>query len=535
MDLMIVEDEKATLIGLSAILDWKQFGIENVYLASNGEQGIEKAREYHPEIVLTDIRMPRMDGIVMAEKIRRFLPQTQIIFLSAYQELDYYKAAIRLKAVNYVEKPVMPEEMEKVLKEAIANIHKNHLLQKESGDKEKRIRDEIARQLLIPGSSLTVEQQSYLKKEKLLDTIKNGYVTTVLIWMHMESDDNHLPEAILQAPEKLAKLLHIHFIGLIHEHNTLAVHFISTQSELFRQNQKQFLNAFQEIFKTNSDCSYYITVGQTAHGYDQAFASWQSAVILLQEIFYFPYGTVRLYEDQEKAGQLPKNHDADYSSLKEALLYAITQRSREDILEQEAALAETLKKDCSMLPVNVRNMYSVFFNSLDRQAELLHISIEDRDLVPEIWTQKFTWVNLDTLHAMFLRKTETLFAAMEKSAGQQSVVRQIHEYIEKNYSNDLLSLKEISEYIHMSTSHMCTYYKQETGSTINQYLTQIRLDKARYYLASTSYSVADIAAMTGYRESSYFGRIFKKNYNLTPAEYRSQCKELNGSSTKKSK
>ena len=80
--------------------------------------------------------------------------------------------------------------------------------------------------------------------------------------------------------------------------------------------------------------------------------------------------------------------------------------------------------------------------------------------------------------------------------------------------------------MHMSNSHMCTFYKQETGGTINQYLTQVRMEKARYYLMATNYSISDIAARTGYRESSYFGRIFKKTYDLTPAEYRAQCKEF---------
>ena len=521
MKLLIVEDEESTLMGLSEILDWSRYGIESVYLASNGEKGLLAAREHRPEIVLTDIRMPRMDGISMAEKIREFLPDTQIIFLSAYQEIDYYKAAISLKAVNYIEKPVMAEDMEKVLKEALANLRKNDLLQQAASATQARLRENIAQRLLLPNVTLTGEQTEYLQRKGMLETITYGYITTVLVWIHEEEGRNQ--ETFVM---KLIRALSVHqavarmeILGTKHEHNCLAVHFFAEQADEFTDHRDALVRVFHKVLE--SEPAYYITVGKTVHGIQNAYQSWQNAAILLQEVFYESFKSVKYYHKDQKGlfGQTL------YQKEKEELLHHISERHQKEILAGEEALCRKLRQDCTMLPVNVRNMYAIFLYSLERQAEMVHISAKE-EFSPENWQGKLEWANLDMLHEIFQEKTKAFFEAVKSSQGEQSLIRQIHSYIDQNYGNEMLSLKEISEYVHMSNSHMCTFYKQETGGTINQYLTQVRMEKAKYYLKATNYSIADIAARTGYRESSYFGRIFKKTYDITPAEYRTQCKEF---------
>ncbi|MCL1857241.1 MAG: response regulator, partial [Kiritimatiellaeota bacterium] len=103
---LIVDDERMTREGLAESLDWRAAGVDRVFCAENGEAGLIMAKRILPDIVLTDIRMPRMDGITMAGRIRDILPECRIIFLSAYSEIDYYKAAIDLKAIRYLDKPI---------------------------------------------------------------------------------------------------------------------------------------------------------------------------------------------------------------------------------------------------------------------------------------------------------------------------------------------------------------------------------------------------------------------------------------------
>lgn len=119
MKLLIVDDEELTRTGVIASIDWKSLGIDEVFQADDGVNGLETARIHKPEIILCDVRMPRMDGITMLERVENFLPDSVPIFMSGYSDKEYLKAAIKLKAVNYIEKPLNPVEIQAAVKEAI--------------------------------------------------------------------------------------------------------------------------------------------------------------------------------------------------------------------------------------------------------------------------------------------------------------------------------------------------------------------------------------------------------------------------------
>ena len=118
MKLLIVDDEELTRTGVISSLDWSSLGIDEVFQADDGVHGLETARLYKPEIILCDVRMPRMDGITMLERLEKLLPDSVAIFMSGYSDKEYLKAAIKLKAVNYIEKPFSLSEIEDAIKDA---------------------------------------------------------------------------------------------------------------------------------------------------------------------------------------------------------------------------------------------------------------------------------------------------------------------------------------------------------------------------------------------------------------------------------
>lgn len=118
MKLLIVDDEELTRTGLISSIDWDSLGITEILQADDGVNGLEMARLYKPEIILCDVRMPRMTGIAMLERLEKFLPDSIPIFMSGYSDKEYLKAAIKLKAVNYIEKPLHPEEVRAAVLEA---------------------------------------------------------------------------------------------------------------------------------------------------------------------------------------------------------------------------------------------------------------------------------------------------------------------------------------------------------------------------------------------------------------------------------
>lgn len=122
MKLLLVEDEMLTREGLLRSIPWEELGINEVFTAEDGEEGIERALVYEPDIVMTDVRMPSMDGITMAFEIRKKNRRCRFIFVSGYCDKEYLKSAIQLSAVNYIEKPIEIEEVIAALKQAMKQV-----------------------------------------------------------------------------------------------------------------------------------------------------------------------------------------------------------------------------------------------------------------------------------------------------------------------------------------------------------------------------------------------------------------------------
>lgn len=126
MILLLVEDESYTREGIIKSMNWTQLGIKQVYTAGDGVEGIDFAHKYLPNIVLADIRMPRMNGVDMAKEIRQILPNCALIFMSGYSDQEYFKSAIHLSALDYVNKPLDLDELHIVLTKAIHHVRKTN-------------------------------------------------------------------------------------------------------------------------------------------------------------------------------------------------------------------------------------------------------------------------------------------------------------------------------------------------------------------------------------------------------------------------
>ena len=152
---LLVEDEELTREGIRMSIPWESLGITEVHMAEDGEQGLKKALEICPDIIMADVRMPRMDGITMAFEIRRQLKQCRFIFVSGYCDKEYLKSAIQLSAVNYIEKPVEPSEIVEALKKSILQLEEERRRQAMEEDYRthfKGVLEEIPEEDLVPVS-----------------------------------------------------------------------------------------------------------------------------------------------------------------------------------------------------------------------------------------------------------------------------------------------------------------------------------------------------------------------------------------------
>ncbi|EEG29405.1 response regulator receiver domain protein [[Clostridium] methylpentosum DSM 5476] len=516
MKLLIVEDEQATREGMLQLVDWKSLGILEVQSAENGEQGIQISRRFRPDIVMTDVRMPRMGGIEMAVKLRSFLPACRIIFVSAYSDKAYYKAAIRLKAVSYLEKPISIPELEQVVSEAVAESRE--LRRREQTELRQMQQDlqQVAASLTLPGNRAECERT--LGECGWKETLKtHRCITTLLVKLRAEQEaDGLIWRTLAEAVEQMVEPLNLRFLCVPKHADCLVLHLFSP-APLHRSTLQLLCNCIGECLA--GLYPYHISVGLPAEGIAKAYESYHSAVIVQQQAFYEPFGAVLFAQGEREAEFAPY----DDQQIRRAFAASVQQLDQEAALREVQGWYEQLKTVRYPIVSKVKATYYELIAQVFQAADSRHLPLREGEEQPEqAWISVVAPYNLDELHNYLTHRLTQFFSACEDSRSAPSRILMIKDYISKHYADSLLSVKTIGDAVSMSASHLCVVFKRETGVTVNQYLTDLRIERAKQYLQETTLSAAEIGARVGYKDNSYFGRIFRKTVGKTPNEYREE-------------
>ena len=516
MKLLLVDDEKHTRDGILNIIHWGQLGITEVFPAEDGIQGLKIAKNTLPDIILTDVRMPRMDGITMSESIREFLPSCCIIFMSGYAEKEYLKSAIRLSAINYIEKPFSPKELESTL---LLAIEKCELQQKQSHSLSlgvPALKHQITLDLLRPVHPNVIQALSDSIHLVYPSFVEEGRWTTFLISLFRDSVP--VLENIKSLLENKLSLLPglQYFIGQKND-NILVVHIgVIAASEASSPEAEPSNIGFllQDILK--SSCHFLLSVGQTVPDCYQLYLSYQTASICLQRSFFHKSDTMLFYNDHCDTTAYPLT-SLQISSFEKSL----KAYDKSAAIRWVNAMCEEISQhDCTLVS-SVKDFFIQAALCLyDADVLRKHHAFSGSD-TPEtirdtIWNMAF----LAELEAYLCEKLEQFFDIQEEQYQQNPVAYQIRQYVEEHYAEEELSLTVLSEHFNISESYLCVLYKKTFDITINQYIINLRMEKAREYLSESNRKVKDIAALVGYRDCNYFIRLFKKTYHITPSDFR---------------
>ena len=517
MKLLIADDEELTRAGLISSIDWDALGVEQIFQADDGLKALQIATVHKPDIILSDIRMPRLSGIEMAEEVEKILPDTSLIFMSGYSDKEYLKAAIKLKAVNYVEKPLNPDEIKEAVQEACKQrqeklrtrqnealysletfSHLAFLLTRPYKDNESEIlslADELSLRLK-PGCSFT----TYIIKTKSAD-IASG----ILKELREDLDDF---------------LHHYHLCAFyIRMHAVHHVFHIKGEAAPSATAFAAVENYMKEKFSEFG--SFFIVKGETVTGISRVYQSYTSAVITLQSSFFFSSGTILKARKKEELS--PEN-------TKNMLPSEFMQSFSEVLLSKDktvcTALLEQLYhlyyQNLSILPNQVKDTYYKLFMILNdcRQKMKLSSARKNAGTEQSILTYLEGGFSYQELHQNLQDTLEDYFHSANTYEPEDSTIFLIKDYISKHYAKESLSIKEIGDHVFLSASYVCTYFKTQTGQTLNQYLTEYRMEKAMQLLGDARYQIADISSKVGYSNGNYFSKSFKKFTGLSPSKYR---------------
>lgn len=526
MKLLLVDDEMHVREGIRMRIDWKTAGVSEVQIANNGVQGLELAQEYEPDIVLTDVRMPRMDGIKMAFAIREILPECSIIFMSGFSDKEYLKSAIYLKAINYVEKPIELEELGAAIKDAVKE--QQQLAEQRSSSKEMKEQLFLSMEALRNQLVLDMGKPNF----KLLHSVNelktafpemeedDSYIAGVVEIIGYEDGGEYYIDSIQkQIAEELRqefKQKKIEaFVG--YKDDNLLILYISVG-----KHGQQRINMTQERVAEwirgflNNKCYFLLIIGDMAEDIYQLYRSFHNAAGLLLSGFYYGQDYVLIYEKKEEERFLLE--ESYLNQFGEILDHGDFQVAVEYI----STICQDIRSHPRTFVYEVKNFLCRLMGILSGKAkdrQIVQFESEDSESIREcVWECRF----LSQVEAQVIERLQLFYESGVETGQKQLISDKVKYFVSCHYAEPDLSLATIADKLNLTSSYLCILFKKECQMTLTNYIVEYRMERAKEYLNDSERKIKEIALMTGYSDCNYFIKVFKKAVGRTPAEFRKE-------------
>ncbi|MCR5789736.1 MAG: response regulator [Lachnospiraceae bacterium] len=514
MNLLIVDDERLTREGVLHSIDFQSLGVDHIETAEDGLNALTLCANFRPDIVLTDVRMPKMDGIRMMEQIQEWDPDCAVIFMSGFSDKEYLKAAIKLHAVSYVEKPIDTKELTEALIEALKQVKSLRSLK--DGRDASRLHTEFALAYRLIHARETGENRGITEEDFSFPVKDYPWCFSVLIRCY---DPGFMitEEGALILAEYLSPLLQALQLKRLYTVNAplFVFHFFG-RKELSEGQLHHLGNRLAETLQAKFQ-SFHAVIGRQVKGFSSLAHSYSTAVINLQQCFFHEDNICLLYR------HIPGR--TEFKSLEQTEWFRNFRKLLSDHKEAETIeylndILDTLKKEDYILPNQAREFYYRLFQIVRETGSEQKLD-QDRYLPgSNLWEKISACHSVFELHQMLSDSIRLFFEGSKSVSTESPVVYAIKTYISEHYKDVNLSIMAISTEVHLSGSYVCTLFKSETGITLNQYITEYRLSRACELLKDPRNRIAEIAGQVGYSDSNYFSKIFRKSYGFSPSEYR---------------
>ena len=537
--IILVDDEEEVRQSIIRKINWTEAGFKVVGDAENGEDALEKVEALEPDLILTDIRMPYMDGLTLAERVRQKYPSIKIVIFSGYDDFEYAKQAIKLNVTEYILKPVNVEELTAILKRIKANLDEE-IEQKRNVN---LLRENYIKSLPILREQFLNELVSYPMPETEVEDKLREYAIPlsgakkwvaaaidiepeeirdgVLLPLHKEKD--LIPISVMQLVEE--KLKNYCRCALATSART-AESVIAVIAAIDEENsQTGLIDVLGDVCKeTRKILEVPITIG-IGHGCQKLSdisSSYKAAVDALGYKAIVGSGSTIYINDVEPVSSGKLQFDGKDEA---ELISAIKFGPREKI---EAAVQTIIDKmsdakvhfrQCQAYMLSVSSSIVQMIQQYDLDMEqLLEEGSEREDtfaIIPRMQKREdfSQW-----LLSASLRMNQVM--NQERDNTMKQVIQKAKQYIMDNYQDPELSVEKICRHLHMSPAYFSTMFKKETGQAYIAYLTEVRLDKAVELLGKTDDKTYIIAAKVGYQEQNYFSYVFKKRFGISPTKFR---------------
>ena len=541
LKIFLAEDEVVVRETIKRMIPWEELGFELVGEAADGEMALPLLIRQQPDLLITDIKMPFMDGLTLARLAKKEIPGLKVVILSGYDDFNYAKQAIGIGVEDYLLKPITKNALIERLSE-IRSRYEHEKTQKEYYEKFQREMQAYEKnssrdffEALVGGSMDMMEV--YKRAEKLgLDIVAEAY-NVLIFTMNCDEDFSGQRDEYSSWEAESLELLENFFAGhssaMLFRSNIFSYGvLLKGQREAIEENTRACVDEIRKILsRQDGRREWFLAVGQSVERLSQIQKSYHTASRAFSQRYLYDENI--LYYDEtetmEHPGGQAESEDNAYLQKVDvnALNPAILQKFLSNGLQEET---ENFVKDYfyaigqepmeslvfrNYVILNVRFSVISFIKGLGCDTNEME-SADTEEVLAE------SGKNMESAIAYAKKMISQAIEIRDQNSGNKnrSILKTAVDFIDSHYMDEEISLNTVANVANVSSNHFSALFSQNMGQTFIEYLTTLRMNKAKELLRCTGMRSSEIAGEIGYKDAHYFSYLFKKTQGMTPSDYR---------------
>lgn len=546
LKIFLAEDEVVVRETIKRMIPWEELGFELVGEAADGEMALPLLIRQQPDLLITDIKMPFMDGLTLARLAKKEIPGLKVVILSGYDDFNYAKQAIGIGVEDYLLKPITKNALIERLSE-IRSRYEHEKTQKEYYEKFQREMQAYEKnssrdffEALVGGSMDMMEV--YKRAEKLgLDIVAEAY-NVLIFTMNCDEDFSGQRDEYSSWEAESLELLENFFAGhssaMLFRSNIFSYDvLLKGQRETIEENTRACVDEIRKILsRQDGRREWFLAVGQSVDRLSQIQKSYHTASRAFSQRYLYDENI--LYYDEmetmEHPGGQAETEDNAYLQKVDvnALNPAILQKFLSNGLQEET---ENFVKDYfyaigqepmeslvfrNYVILNVRFSVISFIKGLGCDTNEME-SADTEEVLAE------SGKNMESAIAYAKKMISQAIEIRDQNSGNKnrSILKTAVDFIDSHYMDEEISLNTVANVANVSSNHFSALFSQNMGQTFIEYLTTLRMNKAKELLRCTGMRSSEIAGEIGYKDAHYFSYLFKKTQGMTPSDYRKAREE----------
>ncbi len=524
---LLVDDEEEVIQVIMRKLNWEELGFSVIGSAGNGVKALELMEEYQPDVLVTDIKMPYMDGMELSNRVKTEFPATKILLFTGFDEFEYAKEAIHLEVEEYILKPVNSAELKEVfshlkikLDQEISEKRNVEILKKYYLESLPLLRADFYTGL-IEGRVHEDEISKYLSDCQL--SFPGPFFCCLVIHISSSQEAGTIDPLLLaasvreHAKERLGKKWQAKSFAYLG--NTVLILQLGSEHEVWELTDE--CDRFCRYARRMLGAVVTVGIGQICGHILELPQSYSSAREAVS--YRAVYGASRAINMKEIVPQKMERPAASSEGELSDLFRMIRVGSEEEI-------TETVNRYFLHLSFTEKPLQQHYMERMELLSMLLRFSAnnniamgEDAEDMGRLYGSLMD-MDPDALKNWLLEVSLSFREQLirVRSSSTESLVTGAVEYVQNHYADANLSLDDICASLGVSNSYFSTVFKKETGNSFIGYLTDYRLDRAARLLIETSEKSYMIASQVGYSDPNYFSYVFKKRFGASPSKYRTE-------------